>query len=686
MKTRTKTRFQSLLIALCIAALNVHAEPLPGSELFVNAEISALRLSPNGSMMTAYASLEDGQKRIELMDLRKFEYLSKIDVGSQTILKTYYWLDDDTLYFETQSSRANVTVNQIGRIEQGAIKLNPLLTKGYLVDELPKLLGEVMFAKRGSNKSRAHELFIIRNNDLINGDFSRAKKIAHNDNSLSRFVYDSNYERLLSFKYDKASDTLTILQLPLTGGTWTELVRLKDFEFNFDVIGFISTTKLAVLSNENTDKIVLREYDLGTQKSGKILYEHPFYDLSGAGITADGQVDYVSYFEHGVIQYQYLDTGKARLMGRLKKTFQGQAANVIGTATNQSALVAINGSTEPGEYLLYDQNTDQAKRLLAAYPQLVGKKFARSEHIKTRARDGTEIEAFFTRPIGKINHNTLLVMPHGGPIGVRETDEFNRTVQYFASRGFSVLRVNFRGSSGYGKTFMERGVGEFGQLIESDITSVVNRIRRSNRFNHVCAVGASYGGYSATMLAIRHPDVYKCVVAGFGIFDLPLLYNASNYRSGEEYRKYIAKVGGEYSQELVKVSPVYQHSQLKTPILIIAGRDDDVADFEHSNRFNYVLEKAGHRVETMFYRNTAHGHKFWEGDRHQVALTSDYIMRTLGLRYPAPAELTAKGKQAYMEDFLLLGQGYHYDDIVDNDKQKSQQYYNLAGAYGYKPK
>jgi pimeloyl-ACP methyl ester carboxylesterase len=300
---------------------------------------------------------------------------------------------------------------------------------------------------------------------------------------------------------------------------------------------------------------------------------------------------------------------------------------------------------------------------------------------------GVEIEAFLTRP-SKVQHNVLLVMPHGGPIGVQEYNHFNPEVQYYVSRGFSVLRVNFRGSSGFGKTFQKSGVGQFGQQIEHDISAAVSKVTSRYKFDKMCAIGASYGGYSSIMLAIKHPDSYDCVVAAYGIYDLPLLYNTSNTKISDEHRLAVTKTVGEYSTKLTAVSPVYLSEKINLPVLLIAGKADEISGFEQSHRMYYMLKRAGKPVETLFYKNTGHGHLDWWGDRHESAFTVDYLHRTLNLKPLWPPATTQAGEitQTLGDDLSINSDGYNFStNNVTNNKDKAIEYYQQAIALQHAP-
>jgi dipeptidyl aminopeptidase/acylaminoacyl peptidase len=220
-------------------------------------------------------------------------------------------------------------------------------------------------------------------------------------------------------------------------------------------------------------------------------------------------------------------------------------------------------------------------------------------------------------------------MPHGGPIGVRETATFDPQVEFLASRGYSVLKVNFRGSSGFGKKFQNSGVGQLGRAIEHAITTVVEQVRSQHNYTKMCAIGTSYGGYSAMMLAMLHPDDYQCVISMFGVYDLPLLFNSTNATLVPEMQQALRLVLGDNNDALKQVSPFYMAEKLKAPLLLIAGKRDKIAWFEQSDRMAYRLKQLDKDVETLFCKNSAHGHQYYKDYWHQFDAISAFLLRRL---------------------------------------------------------
>jgi len=665
----------SSLIAICHLQPTI-AGPIQSKKLLTNPNFTNIQISPNGKYITARYK-DNKVHNITLINAENNDIISNLTIGLDTKLISYHWLNNEQLYFSGKYK--NKVIPFIGTIEGQKINFKVSMAEGYLVDTLPKEPNTLMFAKR---KNSSHfDLYIINIDDFINNNFKPAKKIKHNDDIIF-YYYDKTFNQILTIDYDDNTKKISIKKLPKKGGRWKTIVNKKIEDSEFDIVGVFDEDNLAVLSNQTTDKVSLQRFNISKQKFEDTIYQHPKFDLKNAKINKDGKLIYVSYEQHGLIQFDYFNQTSKRLAKKFSNTFKGREFfSVDRSADHNRMIIFVQGSTEPGEYLVYDYSKDILHRLLNSYPDLTKKKFFPSKIIKTKTEDGDEIESFLTLAGEKFNHSTLLVMPHGGPIGVKEDDRFNPTVQYYASRGFSILRVNFRGSEGFGKEFKKRGVGEFGRLIEKDISSVIKNISKKYKFNNMCAVGSSYGGYSSVMLAMKHPNKYQCVVASFGLYDFPLIYNQNNHVIQEDVRKLIEKTFGPYNKELKNYSPVYFSEKLKTPILLIAGIEDEIANFEQTHRFEYMLKKHNQPVETMYYKDTGHGHNLWSGDRHQEAVSYDFIMRTLKLSYPKLNKMTKSEKLAIADDFVNIADAYYFGENIDKNEKKAFEYYEKSAKF-----
>jgi dipeptidyl aminopeptidase/acylaminoacyl peptidase len=202
-------------------------------------------------------------------------------------------------------------------------------------------------------------------------------------------------------------------------------------------------------------------------------------------------------------------------------------------------------------------------------------------------------------------------LPHGGPLGVRDSRQFDPLVQYIATWGIAILQVNYRGSSGYGQKFLEAGYREYAKGIEDDIEAAVELVTTKGLVDsdRMCVAGMSYGGYSALISVMRRPDRYLCTATVAGISDVPLFLNSTGMTRTEEGRdaleKYIGDPETEY-ERLVSISPAYRADEIEIPVLIVHGTEDRRVDVEHAYRLKTMLKAHGKRYSWYLLKGAGH--------------------------------------------------------------------------------
>jgi dipeptidyl aminopeptidase/acylaminoacyl peptidase len=319
-----------------------------------------------------------------------------------------------------------------------------------------------------------------------------------------------------------------------------------------------------------------------------------------------------------------------------------------------------------------------------AYPSLYEYDFVKGKYIKSKNSNGHLLEGFLYVPEKKNQLKApMIVMPHGGPIGVQDLNEFDPETQFLINRGYAVLKVNFRGSSGYGHEFMESGRAEFGKGIEQDIDTIVQLALKNKNIDasRLCIYGQSYGGYSALISTVLSKGKYKCAISAFGVTDLPLTFISSNLHQLEEFQKAIKNTVGDIDtdyEKLVDSSPVYRADEIDVPVLLFAGKLDMVAAYEHSSRLNYMLNFFNSDVDFVSY-DTEHGHKNWLGDRHQYLTIVEFLDRVLGVS----RKYSDKDKDVLAEEFYILGELHRLGKYVNEDKKKAEKYLRLSQKYGH---
>jgi dipeptidyl aminopeptidase/acylaminoacyl peptidase len=324
----------------------------------------------------------------------------------------------------------------------------------------------------------------------------------------------------------------------------------------------------------------------------------------------------------------------ARVAAALQRSFPGQNIDIASsTDDGQLAVVMVSSSTNPGDYYLFDTKAMKAQYIQPARKWIDPAKMRPKEPFTFKARDGLELHGYLTRPVGDGPY-PVVVLPHGGPHGIREYWEFDWESQLLAARGYAVLQVNYRGSGGFGNDFIEMGYREWGGKIQDDLTdslrwAIEQKIADGNR---ACIVGASFGGYSALRSIEREPGLYRCAVGIAGIYDLELMYESGDvpiFRTGEDY---LDKVVGRDVAQLREFSPVRGVQKIQVPVLLIHGKEDQRADFEQARRMKVALDTAGKKYEWRVLRGEGHGIHDEETRAEVYASILEFLDRNLRSR------------------------------------------------------
>jgi dipeptidyl aminopeptidase/acylaminoacyl peptidase len=296
--------------------------------------------------------------------------------------------------------------------------------------------------------------------------------------------------------------------------------------------------------------------------------------------------------------------------------------------------------------------------------RLSGTALAPMRYVTYRARDGLEIPAYLTVPVGRDERQLpLVVLPHGGPF-VRDEWDYDFLVQYLANRGYAVLQPNFRGSTGFGRAFNESGFGQFGKAMQDDVNDGVAWLTGAGIADprRVCVVGWSYGGYVAQVASFRDPDIYRCAASIAGISDLrAMMRYDSRFMFGEQYRKWSARItGNEPSWELNEVSALPQVQAVRMPLFLAHGAAYDKVRVGQSARLAAALRKAGKPHEYLRIENG--DHSLWDSaqrtqllgalDRFLAAHNPTDVLRPVAAR-------ERDGDGAVEEVAVVVGDGVH---------------------------
>jgi len=317
--------------------------------------------------------------------------------------------------------------------------------------------------------------------------------------------------------------------------------------------------------------------------------------------------------ELGYPTYAFIDSNSpksARLKSFLASLPGNQVQLVSSTEDGDMNIIYSSSDRNPGDYYLFSATKNSLQYLFSARSWLDPELMAHTKPISFTSRDGLTVHGYLTLPVGAEEKNLpLVVMPHGGPHGPRDWWGFDPDAQILANRGIAVLKVNFRGSGGFGRNFEHAGHKKWGAEIQFDIIDGVKYLIEQGTVdkNNMCIMGASFGGYSALQSAILEPEMFKCAIGVVGVYDLPLMFDEGDVAEHDSGQQYLKSVLGTDEAQLKAFSPSYNIDKLKAPVLIVHGGEDERAPIEQAESLIDALKQADHPHVYELLEDEGHG-------------------------------------------------------------------------------
>lgn len=293
------------------------------------------------------------------------------------------------------------------------------------------------------------------------------------------------------------------------------------------------------------------------------------------------------------------------------------------TSEDQLWLINVEQDVNPGSTYLFDRQANEVTKLYESRPELPKKHLAEMKAIRYKARDGLEIPAYLTLPKGVDSKDLALVVhPHGGP-WARDTWGYNPMVQFLANRGYAVLQPNFRGSTGYGKEFLNAGNEEWGTgFMQHDITDGIKHLVDQGIVdpNKVGIFGGSYGGYATLAGLAFTPEMYAAGVSFVGPSNLITLLNSVPPYWKPMIKIFDTRVGDPSDstdvERLKKQSPLFSADQITAPLLVIQGANDPRVKKQESDQIVAALRDLNRPVEYLVAPDEGHG---YAGEENRIA-------------------------------------------------------------------
>jgi dienelactone hydrolase len=375
-------------------------------------------------------------------------------------------------------------------------------------------------------------------------------------------------------------------------------------------------TQLYVSKVAENGRYALYTYDLATEKLGEQILAHELYDIGpsnggGAILAPDGRLIGVRYYTETARTY-WTDPDYAAIQRQIDQAVPRSVNRIVSFSQDeQQLLVFANSARNPGSYYLFDRKNHTLAKFVDVMPWVKPEQMAETLPFKVKARDGLMLNGYLTAPAGREMKNLpMVVLVHGGP-WARDAYGFDPQVQFLANRGYLVMQVNYRGSTGYGWDFYEKGFRMVGTAMQDDIEDATRFAIRKGMADpkRVGIMGASFGGYSTLMGLIRTPDLYRCGVNIAGVTEWASILRHGGSLSPTSYAFSVDRIGDpkKDAEALKAISPVYHVDKIQAPLLIVHGRDDAVVPYEQAKDLVAALDKAGKSYELIAKFNEPHG-------------------------------------------------------------------------------
>ena len=596
-----------------LLATHLVAAKMPVEDFFKNPEFSAMQLSPNGKYLATLMPI-NGHRNIVVLETDGLNNPKQLTGLSDQDVAGFFWANDDVVVFTMDEDGAeNFGLYAVDRdrkkprirtliepeIGRDGIKFATLVST--LPDDPDNII--VQWNKRrpayfGLYKVNVNggvpKLMVQKLKDVSGWvvDHDGVARGAYTISGLAtQFHYRSTADE--EFRVINESNALDEGILPLA--------------FAYD------NKTMYVASNMGRDKYAVYSYDPEKDELGEMLFGHDIVDVTGL-IMSNHQKKLlgVTYYDDYPRRH-FFDKTEADIMASLESAFPDKIVN-LSSATKDESLntLFVYDDKDPGNYYLYDRNSGSVRFLVPRMSWIKPDDMSPMMPIEFQARDGLTLRGYVTIPKNrKIGEKVpLIVNPHGGPFGVRDTWGFNPEHQFFASRGYAVVQVNFRGSGGYGRAFEHAGYGKWGREMQHDVSDAVKHMIDEGIADpdRVCIYGASYGGY-ATMAGLTFtPELYKCGINYVGVVDVALLFD-SMPKHWEPQKEVMKKQIGDPKDKkfMDSISPIAHIENIDDPLFIVHGRRDPRVVMEHADDLRKRMKRLEKPFEWMVKANEGHG-------------------------------------------------------------------------------
>lgn len=583
-----------------------HEKPrrIPLREFFRNPERTSYLISPDGKWIS-FLSPYERRKNIFIVpraggEARRLTEVTDRDIGG------YFWKGNEHIVYlrdfggDENFHLFSVTMN--GSVEQ--IDLTPFPgVRVDIVDDLEDHPTDMLI----STNERSPEVFDVYRINVATGAM---RLVAENPGNIVQWSTDHDGSVRIAVTSDGVNSTL--LFRSHDDDSFRAVITTSFKETLSPLFFTFDNAKLYALSNLGRDKAALVIFDPATAKETEALFEHPEVDVSNLFYSRKRKALTAITYITDKLERKFLDAEIENIFRDLTSKLPGYELSLAGWNKDEDIYIVRTYSDRSlGAYYVYETVNGNLTKLADVSPWLHEDELAEVKPIRYTSRDGLVIHGYLALPVGYDPKNLpVVVNPHGGP-WVRDTWGYNPEVQFFANRGYAVLKVNYRGSTGYGRKFWEASFKQWGKAMQDDVTDGVRWLIEQGIADpkRIAIYGGSYGGYCTLAGLTFTPEIYKCGIDYVGVSNLFTFMNTIP-PYWKPYLEMMYEMVGHPERDkdyLEASSPVFHVDKIVAPLMVLQGAKDPRVNIDESNQIVEALRARGIDVPYIVRENEGHG-------------------------------------------------------------------------------
>ena len=604
--------------------------PLIDRELFFgDPEISGAQISPDGRFISFRKPYRDVMNIWVKRTEEPFDAARPITADTERPVRGYFWSEDSryVLYVQDKGGNENwhvYAVDPAAAAEEAtgvppARDLTPYENVQARIYAVPEATPDKIVVGLNDRDPQVHDVY------RVNLNTGERQLIIQNTESIAGWETDLEGNVRLAVRMGPEGGTHV---LRVDGETLTEVYSCSSEENCGPVRFHKDGQRVYMITNKGEDvdlaRFILFDPETGAEQFVESDPESRV-DFGGAAFS-DATEELIATFYVGDRVRIYPKTAEVEhaLQVLRQKLPEGEIYLGSSTEDERLVLVTVTRDVDPGSMYLYNQDTEEVELLYRSRPELPSEHLAFVTPIRYKARDGVEIPAYLTVPRGAEPRNLpVVILPHGGPWS-RDIWGYDPYAQFLANRGYAVLQPNFRGSTGYGKAFLNAGNNEWGTgIMQHDITDGVRYLIHDGIAdpNRVGIFGGSYGGYATLAGVAFTPDVYAAGISYVGPSNLITLLKSIPPYWAPVKKMFDIRVGDpddpEDHERLLAQSPLFSAENITAPLLVVQGANDPRVNKAESEQIVVALRDLGREVEYMLAPDEGHG---FAGEENRLAL------------------------------------------------------------------